>query len=304
MKATVTVLVAALATAQAFHAISFSAGCKQRYLLSASPQDSSSIKMGVEASDEVVPMPTRIPIGSTPQFAIAGDSTEETAYQRAVVGAHFAASAANLWQVCQSLHVVTPLDTFAVVATVLLSIVAGDFGTGVFHWSVDNYGSIKTPVFGSVCAAFQGHHDTPWTITFRPFCNNVFKIAYGTIPPLLLLLGSTMGSLPRLFLTLFINWWLLSQELHKYSHMRVVPPAVKKLQDWNIFLSRKEHGLHHTAPYEGHYCILTGMCNSFLDQTQFFRHLENIVFKLTGNRPNTWKIDPELEKRSRELRLF
>jgi hypothetical protein len=34
---------------------------------------------------------------------------------------------------------------------------------------VDNYGSLKTPVFGSVCAAFQGHHVTPWTITFRSF---------------------------------------------------------------------------------------------------------------------------------------
>ena len=54
----------------------------------------------------------------------------------------------------------------------------------IIHRSVDNYGSLKTPLVGSVCAAFQGHHETPWTITFRPFANNVYKIAYGTIPTL------------------------------------------------------------------------------------------------------------------------
>ena len=40
--------------------------------------------------------------------------------------------------------------------TIVSSIILGDLATGIFHWSVDNYGSIKTPIFGSVCAAFQG----------------------------------------------------------------------------------------------------------------------------------------------------
>ena len=50
-----------------------------------------------------------------------------------------------------------------------------DFLTGVYHWSVDNYGSGQTPVVGSQIAAFQGHHQEPWTITQREFCNNVYK---------------------------------------------------------------------------------------------------------------------------------
>lgn len=51
-----------------------------------------------------------------------------------------------------------------------------DFLTGVYHWSVDNYGDGSTPVVGSQIAAFQGHHQKPWTITEREFCNNVHKV--------------------------------------------------------------------------------------------------------------------------------
>jgi len=242
---------------------------------------------------------TKVPIGSAPEFAIAGDSTVETPYQRAVVGVHFLISALNLYSAGTHLlpTVVSPLDYIPLLMTVLLSTVLGDLGTGIFHWSVDNYGDIKTPVFGAVCVAFQGHHDTPWTITFRSFCNNVFKIAYGTIPALLLLpiLISDSAPLVKIFFTLFINWWLISQEFHKWAHMRIPPsPAVKFLQDSGVILSRREHGLHHTSPFEGHYCILTGICNPILDKTKFFRHLERLVFKLTGNEPNTWKADATL----------
>jgi len=239
----------------------------------------------------------KVPIGSAPQFAIAGDSTEETPYQRGVVFLHFALTLANLVHARYSITSV--MDILPLALTIMASIVLGDLGTGIFHWSVDNYGGIKTPVFGSVCVAFQGHHDTPWTITFRSFCNNVFKIAYGTIPPLLLLLlaGPTVVSpLARIFATLFINWWLISQEFHKYSHMRSTPPLAKKLQEMGIILSKKEHGLHHTSPFEGHYCILTGVCNPLLDKTHFFRHLERFFFAITGNTPNTWKADPKLRE--------
>lgn len=125
---------------------------------------------------------------------------------------------------------------------------------------------------------------TPWTITFRSFANNVFKIAYGTIPVLAgFLLIPNMPPMARLFFALFTNWWLVSQEFHKWAHMKTPPPIVKGLQDKGVILSRREHGLHHSSPFEEHYCILTGVCNPLLDKTKFFRHLENLVFKLTGD---------------------
>lgn len=39
---------------------------------------------------------------------------------------------------------------------------AADFLTGVYHWSVDNYGDRSTPVVGSQIADFQRHHQKPW----------------------------------------------------------------------------------------------------------------------------------------------
>ena len=51
-----------------------------------------------------------------------------------------------------------------------------DFLTGIYHWSVDNYGDGSTPIVGAQIAAFQGHHQRPWTITEREFCNNLYKV--------------------------------------------------------------------------------------------------------------------------------
>lgn len=242
--------------------------------------------------------------GAAPEFAIEGDSVEETLTQQVAVASHFLLVLANLIQTVASFQALAPADYIMLPLTVMASIVLGDLGTGVFHWSVDNYGSLKTPIFGAVCVAFQGHHQTPWTITFRSFINNVYKIAFATVPTLVLLLSLPVNPYARLFLSLFINWWLVSQEFHKYSHMKQVPPLIKKLQEFNVILSRKEHGLHHNSPFEGHYCILTGICNDFLDKTKFFRHMEKLVYRLTGNEPITWKQDLSLKELAMSSRII
>jgi len=278
-------------------ASSYCLGAWRRPAIIVRPLQASQLEESGPVADPPSGAVRKAPIGSTPEFAIAGDNTEETPYQRGVVSVHFLATLVNLVAAGSHLPVLaTPKDWLPLVLTIIASIVLGDMGTGIFHWSVDNYGGIKTPIFGSVCVAFQGHHDTPWTITFRSFCNNVFKIAYGTIPALVLVavLVPAEAVLAKVFLTLFINWWLISQEFHKWAHMRTVPPVVKFLQDSGIILSRKEHGLHHTSPFEEKYCILTGICNPILDSSRFFRVLEKVIWALTGNEPNTWKADPSL----------
>eukprot|EP01041_Mallomonas_annulata_P003201 gene3201-6321_t len=219
--------------------------------------------------------------GNEPEFAIPGDTTIETPSQKLTLFTHFAVSAFCLFKAFSAMKFVTITDSAILTSVILLSTIIGDFATGVFHWSVDNYGNINTPIFGAVCAAFQGHHDSPWTITFRSFANNVYKICYPSIAVLTILAISPLSPLPLVFFTLFINWWVLSQEFHKYSHMKNPPLPIRLLQQSGIILSRKEHGLHHTSPFEEHYCILTGVCNKFLDDSKFFRHLERIVYRIT-----------------------
>jgi hypothetical protein len=240
--------------------------------------------------------PKRVAIGSIPEFIVDNDSIVVTPVQKGLVAAHFALITANMLLATSTIAFKRPTTMVWVIFSIMSSIVAGDFGTGVFHWAVDNYGSLQTPVFGEICAAFQGHHQTPWTITFRPFPNNVYKIAIATIPVLLLVLIIPMAPTMRLFFALFVNWWLISQELHKLAHMKKISNLFRWLQDHQLILSRKEHGLHHNSPFTGHYCILTGICNPLLDKTHFFRHLEKVVFRLTGNRPITWQQDGEIEE--------
>ena len=65
------------------------------------------------------------------------------------------------------------------------------------------------------------------------------------------------------------------------------------LQKRGWILSRKEHGLHHSSPFEGHYCILTGVCNPLLDRTHFWRRLEAFIYRRNAVEPNCWKEDAQ-----------
>jgi ubiquitin-conjugating enzyme E2 variant len=172
-----------------------------------------------------------------------------------------------------------------------------DFLTGIYHWSVDNYGDGSTPIVGDQIAAFQGHHQRPWTITEREFCNNLHKVFKPAAPfTLVCLLASPwtpswldIGLATATFLT------CMSQQTHAWAHMTPsqLPIVVKKLQDAGILVSRKAHGAHHKAPFEGNYCIVSGVWNPLLDaggdeQKSFFRRLEHFVKARTGVEPRCW----------------
>ena len=183
----------------------------------------------------------------------------------------------------------------------LVAYALADFGTGVYHWAVDNYGDRNTPVFGYQIDAFQGHHKSPWTITERGVFNNVHKACVPALPQLaLLVLGSQL--LPPalvIFWNTFLASVIMSQEIHKWAHMIQPPKFVVALQDAGILLSRRAHGLHHSSPFEGNYCIVSGWFNGLLDKTGFFRFLEEYFYRRNGAVPNTWKLDEQLDARER-----
>jgi hypothetical protein len=208
--------------------------------------------------------------------------------------------------------------TLQSVLILVASWIAADFGSGVLHWSVDNYGNGRTPVMGNIIAAFQGHHSAPWTITQRGFCNNVVKlcIPFGVVTMAIISTIST-GPCTTLFWTLFCVFEIMSQEFHKWSHMTKsqVPGGsgsgsggsgnlgsgsdwVNTLQRWGWTIARKPHAQHHFAPYDGNYCIVSGVCNPWLDNSGIFRLLEHLVFKCNGIESNAWKLDPELKQRT------
>lgn len=158
-------------------------------------------------------------------------------------------------------------------------------------------GRLETPVVGFACAAFQGHHLAPWTISHRTVANNVYKIGVATIP----LISAAALLLPpsgAAFVAAMLYCQLCAQEFHRWTHTppKMLAPWQRRLQQIGIALPLKEHVAHHKPPFDKHYCILTGGLNALLDSAplHFWRRLEAVIFRFNGQEPNSWK-DPQVK---------
>jgi len=230
------------------------------------------------------PTVTKLSKRPAPVLDLPGDTLDELPQHRLIVGGTTALAVSGAL-----LKAVELGDPSRIVAAVGLAVIFADFLTGVFHWGTDNYGSLSTPLVGEACAAFQGHHKAPWTITYRSTCNNVFKIAK-IVSPLMALAILVAPPFLGLFLIVALFAQVCSQEFHRYSHFlpSELPKYARTLQNLRLAVSTAEHGRHHTVPYDGHYCIFNGMLNPLLDDSKFFRRLEAAVYRTTGIEPNCW----------------
>ena len=181
-----------------------------------------------------------------------------------------------------------------------------DLGTGFYHWGVDNYGGPDTPLVGNQIAAFQGHHTRPWIILHREFSNNTYQICKPALPLLLAYAAASEGlglsGEADVLTASFTAFVVLSQTLHGWSHgsKAALPPWVLAMQDLGVFISRQAHAEHHTAPFEGNYCIVSGVWNPLLDgklgKTSVFRKMEGAIFKRWGVVPRCWLTKEELNE--------
>jgi ubiquitin-conjugating enzyme E2 variant len=232
--------------------------------------------------------PTRGPDGRLqPELILPGDTLETTTLMK-------------------TLTLVSTLEMLGIIAwgllcsgnpswpllSVVMGILAGELFSGTFHWATDNYGSIKTPIVGFACAAFQGHHLAPWTISHRSFFNNVHKIA-GALIPLMTLGLLLLPPSGAVFLAVMLYCQLLAQEFHRWTHIppKQLPAWQRQLQNAQLALPFKEHLAHHRPPFDKHYCILTGQLNPILDSEPvlLWRRLEALVYELNGQEPHSWE---------------
>jgi len=244
------------------------------------------------------------PRGKVANLVVEGDSFETEPYQVAAVATTFLGHAwfgshalsGMLEQNGGDVAITAAQSLFLLVTSWILA----DFGSGVLHWSVDNYGNGRTPIMGGIIAAFQGHHSAMHTITYRGFCNNVYKlcIPFGIVP--MAAISAIASPTVTFFLTVFCVMEIMSQEFHKWSHMTKseAPSWANWLQDVGLTVSRKTHAQHHMAPYEGNYCIISGICNKPLDESGIFRRMEHAIYNWNGVESNAWKLDAELRERT------
>ncbi|HCX28389.1 MAG TPA: kua-ubiquitin conjugating enzyme hybrid localization domain protein [Blastocatellia bacterium] len=163
-----------------------------------------------------------------------------------------------------------------------LGAVGGDLVSGVVHWAADTYCSEKTPIVGpSLVKPFRMHHIYP-----RDICRHNLVETVGNVCIL---------AVPVLGLCLYLMWimpqsgWLAftvvcvalvtvatvaTNQFHKWAHQEHPSTVARWLQRTRLVLEPAHHQLHHTEPFNKHYCITNGWLNPLLNKIQFFRRLE------------------------------
>jgi hypothetical protein len=162
----------------------------------------------------------------------------------------------------------------------LVAWLVADFLSGFWHWLEDRYFDTRWPLIGKYIAKpNQLHHDQP-----SAFLNQGYwKRNWTTILPASLAaviawfcgVRTWEGLLPFAFVS-------QANEIHAWAHQRC-HPLIRALQEIGALQSPKHHGLHHRAPFETKYCVMSDWLNPILDILGFWRALEwflRFFFKL------------------------
>lgn len=172
----------------------------------------------------------------------------------------------------------------------LMGYISADLISGIYHWALDNYGDVSTPVVGTQIVDFLAHHEQPWTITKLEFARNTYvpaKIVTCIVLPIILLIHNPIV---HAFVALCFGWIMISVQIHAWSHGidGSLPPLVVMLQEGGVILSRSNHAAHHQAPYKNSYCVISGIWNEFLNRHRVFESFEKLIFLTLGVKPRSW----------------
>lgn len=173
-----------------------------------------------------------------------------------------------------------------------IALIGGDLVTGLVHWFADTYFSEDTPIIGpSLVKPFRLHHVYPRDITTHNVVEVVGNSCILAVPVLgfclyLLWLLPESGWLAfkTVYVALLAVATVLTNQFHKWAHQEKPSSLVRWMQRRRLVLEPAHHELHHTAPYNLHYCITNGWLNPLLNRIKFFRRLEALL-RLFGMEP-------------------
>jgi ubiquitin-conjugating enzyme E2 variant len=166
-----------------------------------------------------------------------------------------------------------------------IGIVGGDFISGVVHWAADTYCSEDTPIVGpSLVKPFRQHHLYPRDICTHNLVETVGNVCILAVPVLALCLyllwllpESSWMAFAAICVALMSAATVATNQFHKWAHSENPPAFARPLQRLRLVLEPSHHELHHTAPFESHYCITNGWLNPLLNRIKFFRRLERAL---------------------------
>lgn len=163
-----------------------------------------------------------------------------------------------------------------------LSLVLGDLVSGLVHWTADTYFSEETPVIGqSLVKPFRLHHVYPRDICTHDLVTTVGNVCIIAVPVLAICIyllwswdDSSWLAFTILCVALMSLATVLTNQFHKWAHQEKPSRMVSWLQRTRLVLPPTHHQIHHTRPFNMHYCITNGWLNPILNKIRFFRGLE------------------------------
>jgi len=185
-------------------------------------------------------------------------------------------------------------DAWLLVGTFFLSMLAADFVSGLVHWFADTWFTVELPILGpTLVKNFREHHSAPKALAKKGLVetngDNCMILVPVQIGALFIPLANA-GVWVRFAYAMLVGftfWIMMTNQIHKWAHMEPekLPWLVRVMQRTRFVLSIPEHDVHHTVPFESHYCITTGWLNRPLARIGFFRFMERIIWKTTGMIP-------------------
>lgn len=174
-------------------------------------------------------------------------------------------------------------------AALLLGYLLADVASGLVHWAFDRFGTVRTPLLGpNFVKPFRNHHVDPRDITRHDFVETNGNNCLATVIPLaaFCFLPLDFGHAGVLFFISLITFAAIftfaTNQFHKWAHTQSPPKLVRWAQDKHLILPRDHHQIHHTFPYESHYCITTGWMNVFLVRIGFWSGMERALERVLG----------------------
>jgi len=131
---------------------------------------------------------------------------------------------------------------------------------------------VNTPLIGKAfIRPFREHHVDPQAMTRHDFVETHGASCVAALPALaassLLPLETVAAFFVQAFLLSIALGALATNQCHKWAHMdeASTPAAIRWAQRRGLVLPRWHHQLHHTPPFDSHFCVSNGWFNAPLN---------------------------------------
>ncbi len=133
-----------------------------------------------------------------------------------------------------------------------------------------NLAMSKISGFQEVVFDFKVHHLTPDALGRRSILKMTLPVVvYAAFPlTLALVVLGELGWMPpnlSLFVVVLVGCGTISQYAHSCTHKRNTPWPARALQRCRLFLSPREHRIHHEHP-DREFCLLNGWANPLINR--------------------------------------